>query len=554
MSVRFYRRDQEDKLWCLNRCYFDAEHARVDLALTRLHDLQEEFPDDAKVLYAQGDILRRFLGQGLAARELFHCAYQASHDHLFSAFNAAHLAASAEEYHHWIDIAERLAPADPDVSTWRLIVDDALGAGTPLSRIQLDYALRPEDHRQASQTDTGMRAALIEVAMERVELPPEEEAGVRRTRAQSLRALDLAAENHRATLGEAFLPEERLALHGAVDEISRALDVDSADAECWNLKSAWCYLLDRCDEALTCADRAIELRPTDYPKPHYNKARVLTHLDRRSEATACTEESLRQSVGPEFATDAKLARDLLQELATVAETPPPPVEPRPLAEHILNAATLTCDQEMGEEHRTVPEGVASVFQRTEALRGQWRITYVPIVAQFLEYNSPESVFTIIAQVSQRDPRVHEHWCFASLYLAVHGTSVVRRDAARFTALNILAALDLERVRDAYRLGVLEPTSAATDEFRELDRVMRQELRRINPLFPELIAEQEPVDEAGRQRAIRTTLSRFQGHVPTSAELRPTTRSTPHTGRGTLLLLAMGMLLLAMVVIIILWLV
>jgi hypothetical protein len=57
---------------------------------------------------------------------------------------------------------------------------------------------------------------------------------------------------------------------------------------------------------------------------------------------------------------------------------------------------------------------------------------------------------------------------------------------------------------------LEVSAAASDEMAQLDQLMRQELARFMPVMPRLIADQTPVDQAGRARAEHNILSRLQG--------------------------------------------
>lgn len=66
-SDRHYRRDQEDKISSLNRVAADEEQGRLVLALARLDDLLEEFPNDASVLYEKGLLFRDCLGSGVEA-------------------------------------------------------------------------------------------------------------------------------------------------------------------------------------------------------------------------------------------------------------------------------------------------------------------------------------------------------------------------------------------------------------------------------------------------------------------------------------------------------
>ena len=75
-SNRFYRRDQDDKINTINRCFADAEQGRIELALVRIGDVLEEFPNDASVLYARGLLQRDFLGKGLESRNDFEKAFR----------------------------------------------------------------------------------------------------------------------------------------------------------------------------------------------------------------------------------------------------------------------------------------------------------------------------------------------------------------------------------------------------------------------------------------------------------------------------------------------
>ena len=84
----------------------------------------------------------------------------------------------------------------------------------------------------------------------------------------------------------------------------------------------------------------------------------------------------------------------------------------------------------------------------------------------------------------------------------------RRDAARFLSLMILFHQDDQRIRAYYRQAILETSAAATDEMSNLDAILREELGRMFPLFPKLIADQEPVDDVGREQARRNILSKI----------------------------------------------
>jgi hypothetical protein len=103
---------------------------------------------------------------------------------------------------------------------------------------------------------------------------------------------------------------------------------------------------------------------------------------------------------------------------------------------------------------------------------------------------------------------------AVLYIAANADEIMQRDALRLEILNLfklaMPPADAAALRMQYRRAVLEVAAAATDEMTGLDRLMRVELGRIQPELPALIANQEPPDAEGKQRARRSILSKLQG--------------------------------------------
>ena len=116
-SPRYYQRDQDDKINSVNRCFTDAEQGRIELALVRIGDVLEEFPNDASVLYARGLLQRDSLGSGSKAREDFERAYQFASQRAevrsLAACNTALLARSYEEFEKWSTITLEILPDDP---------------------------------------------------------------------------------------------------------------------------------------------------------------------------------------------------------------------------------------------------------------------------------------------------------------------------------------------------------------------------------------------------------------------------------------------------------
>src|SRR4051794_12428081 len=112
-----YQPESENIAFLVERCYFEADQTRVALALDRLKELGEMFPDDAKISYAEGVLRRDHLGQGLRARELFEKAYHAGvrsglcGDYCWSAAsNVADLARDASEFQKWARLTETAPP------------------------------------------------------------------------------------------------------------------------------------------------------------------------------------------------------------------------------------------------------------------------------------------------------------------------------------------------------------------------------------------------------------------------------------------------------------
>jgi len=352
----------------------------------------------------------------------------------------------------------------------------------------------------------GDSAALMELALLAGKMSPDEEVRTRRVRAQSLRALDAEEQRYRETILEFFPPDERLALHEALAELDQAIALDEYDPELWNLKSAWCWFLLRYEEAVDYADRAIGLRPFNYAKPYMNKANALWAQGKEVEALAYAQETLRHAELSNLIDDIDKARAMVRDFSTKRITPTLK-DMEPVIGQIERSATVTADLEIGQSHGSVENLLSGVLRRSGYFRNT--MDYVPMMAELLIGATPETVFHTILKTGEKDFTVHDHCLHAALYVTAHSKGVQERDAARFLALSIMGALEGSAIRKAYREAILETSAAATDEMSHLDQIMREELGRMNPFFPKLIAEQEPVDEKGRQRAIYNILSRFK---------------------------------------------
>lgn len=509
--TRYYERDRDDKINSINRCFTDAEQGRIELALLRIADLLEEFPNDANVLYARGLLERDFLGCGLKAREdfekAFHAASPGEEVRSLAACNVAALSGSYEEFERWSAIALEILPGDAGVTGMKDALAEAKHAGADYHATLVNFvaATPPEDKANRPGTAaSGLEAALTGSQTFRAE----EEVDVRKHRAQLLRQLDRrAAETHEMLL-ENFPPEERLALKCAVEEMERALALEDSDAELWNFHAAWCSLLRRDDEAIRSADKAIALRPHGYAKPWINKANVLLHLERFDEVRKCGQEAARQAEAAGLDADLRQA----QELASIRKTRHPVPDEDALTrwmEDFLKAAALTSKKEVSQKGWSgdYTELVNGFLKRTRPFGADWHPAYLRIVAEMLIYFSPETCRISLVEARTQNEVAYENVLNALLYLTVHSSVALQRDAVRMLCLMLLGTGTVGGARTMYRQAVLE-TAAASVDFGSLPEIVRKELARINTWLPELVANQEPVNEAEIAHAHRTVLWRF----------------------------------------------
>jgi tetratricopeptide (TPR) repeat protein len=489
----------------LNRCFFDAEHGRVNLALTRLKDLDDDFPHQAHVVYAEGLVRKDYLGQGIAARALFEKAYWLDTTYGFAACNACKLAMTEKQFQEWAQNATSASPRNDPVHQFVKHVNSQFKQGIPFWHI-----LAGGCQEYISGQVFGEGAALAEIVLETGKLGQADEVAFRKARAESLRALDKAAQIQRDTVMEFFPPDERLALSEAVKELDRALSLDQYDATLWNFKSAWSYLLAQYQESIQYADKALSIRPFGYPKPYINKAIANWQLKRYSDAQNYAKIALKQSEKAMSKTDVEQSLDLISKYSTVPEelTVENGEVVEPIFERIADAAQVTCNVELGQMKASMDGLVKGVARRVNLLGDAWNPLYIQLMAELLSDFCPETVFCIIANLGSKNLKAYEHCLNAALFVTAKSNGVAQRDAARFLALMFLNAVNLSKVRRGYRRAVLETSSAATDELSQLNAILQKELWRINPVFAKLIVEQEPVDAQGRMRAMAEILSRF----------------------------------------------
>jgi len=516
--MRFFDQSPENVSHLVQRCYFEADHARLKLAIDRLIELNVQFPNDPRIYYAEGILRRDHLGQGLHARNLFERAYTlsltspSSDDTCWSAAcNAATLAGSEHEFRKWVDLTASAPPRHggnrPRFGGHLRRLDD----GEPFHNLAHTAA-----DAQAQAGHAGSSAAHLEVALALGGADLTEEAHLRRHRAQRIRSLDLRDEKLRTSICEWFAPDERLALHEAIAELDRALEVDPYDPELWNLSSAWRILSCSFAEALQAANKADELREP-YPKCHINAATALLRLGEPSEAQARIALAVRQARQLADPVDIQLAEELAETYARPKE--PASLEPFvPQLETVLRAARRCLDQET----QSIPLEDLVARLLTHSNRGPARssLGYVPMIAELLSDFTPETVCGVIMNAKQRAPNLVHDWVCSTLYLISRGEGVERRDASRLLALLLFIPLDSQRICDNYRALVLAPSAAADDEIKMVHAVMQDELRRIHPDLPSLITNQPDITPSERLRAQQDILGRLKRAAPNPSSRRP----------------------------------
>lgn len=514
--MAFYQPESRNIAFLVQRCYFEADHTRVALALDRLSELGKQFPDDARIFYAEGILRQDHLGEGLHARGLFEKAYWAGlksalqGDYCWSAAsNVADLACDEQDFKKWVDLTRTAPPLGQGTRPDFESINQKIAEGVPFREIQL--------HRASARYEEGHigpSAALMEVALVRGGHDAMEEAHVRRYRAQHIRELDEKCDSLRGQTFEWFAPDERLGLAGALAEVDRALILDPFDAELWNLSAAWNNLLEKFSQALSAAEKAAELR-VPYPKAHINAARALYRMARYEEA------SQRIALAYKQARNLSDPGDIAQteRLVRTYSSPPSPMKPEDLEEPLetlLRAGKRCSDLEMESVDGDVQMGnlVDRLIDHAGAVSGPMARRYVPLIAELLSDFTPETVCSAIINGKRRSPRLMDDWYYAALFIAANSSGVERRDAARLVWLLLFMPLDANRVRDNYRHLILAPSSA--EPLLALDAAMREELRRINPSLFDFVTSQTPLTETDKGRAASEAISRFG--APRSREL------------------------------------
>jgi hypothetical protein len=509
-----YQPPHRERLETIARCYFECEQGWTDVAIRRLEEALARFPNDPQALFALGQVKEQFAGQGLAARELFERAWNADNAHPLAAGNMATLARDEKEFHLWADRAMRRPAWKDDFPMIELIFEILSKQNQYEEAVMFLTQIYGQNNAQ------GQNAALLEVILSTpIASRDEEKTQLLRGRAMSLRQLDRRAEMARNARQEAFLADERVTLRAAIAALDSALALDPYDAELWNFKSAWSILIGEHQVALTCADKALALRPTGYPKPHQNKAAAFRGLKRWEEAreSARTAGDIGASLGPAGAEDVSLAENSLRDIDRDAGAPDRTMIEAHLI-HVAGTARLTAHKMMDIAPVNLESVAVGVSNRLMRAGPGWTGSCIPVLAELLHDMMPEvcvEIALILGQRARQSPKIVGD---AAIYLAMRATGVMQRDAARFIALRMMwvddgtdAAETLQSIRETYRTVILVRSAALGLDCSLADAV-GDALRRLSPILFTAIAEQAPISDAEIAAARPTLTDRFSEDV------------------------------------------
>ena len=283
-----------------------VKEGRITLALDKIDALHREYPSHGSVLNEKGNIYAKYLGSGKRAYDLYCQAISIQRDCFHALINATDYSPTEEEFR------KRSADAlrnvwKPEFSTRIRKVLKHLDRGTPYGVFLAAKASKDFELKRF-----GTSAAFTELLLDQNEIPDEDQVRTRRTRAQCLRELDMLAASSYSYRHEVFPAPERLALLEAVCEIDKAIELDKYDHELWNLKAAWCVLLQRHGDALRSAEESLANAPDNYIKPFVNKMIALQELGRENEMSRCLEDALGRVDGDAANTDIQIMKNNMQ--------------------------------------------------------------------------------------------------------------------------------------------------------------------------------------------------------------------------------------------------
>lgn len=490
--MRFHHRTHDDKLTAGKRSLAEAERGQVHLALERLRELAEEFPDDPEVLYPEALVRWDYLGQGVRARDLFERVYhlipvgdqRLAETRAFAACNAAGLSRDEHELRRWLAIARQAGPGDQDLRQFADGVTTSLEKGIPYQDILWNGAAETQAHGAY-----GKQASLLELflGIETPPLDPTREVRARRYRAEALRELDRRGMAQREASLNIPMPDERMALQEGLCELEQGLGTDPYDAELWNLRSAWCILLKRYEEAISHAEHALTLRPNGYVKPLINQATALGFLGRHADSAVAAQAAIHRAAD---AAD----RDQAQKVLAGLSHPPTPFTPqiaRELSRAAWDVARNTATNELGAQGGGPARLGNGILNRVRGAGAD-----AAVLAELLNDFLPETVFVALSETDHARPGLRQRFSDAARLLVARVNEVVRRDAARYLSLAILRAGNAAAMRREYQRLFPEPTDPTTHATGAVDPTMHRALQSYHSGLPAFLTSLEPIEDDG----------------------------------------------------------
>jgi tetratricopeptide (TPR) repeat protein len=506
--LNFYNRTEDDKLSCIHRCYFEADHGNIYDALERIKDLQQEFPNDPKINFAEAQLKEDFLGQGVKSRELYKNAYDLDNNHFLAIFHLMDLSPDEDEFRKWANILFKTPNggdmADNMIKMVKVTLKD-FDSGLKyfnwlIGNSQLKY----------KEQSYGSSASGIEIALINYENYEDiDEVDLRRNRAESWRLIDKEADAKIHNYGLSN-PNKRLSLMEAYKELENVIEIDEYDAELWNLKSAWAYLLDKSEDSIKYAEKAIKLRPHNYPKPYHNKALAYSKLKMYDNALKCAKKARLEAKNGNFPSDVKMADSFMKDLS-YQKKPFEMKHVETIANTVLIYTHKFSDKYIKLYNLSLND--ISKFILKGINKSSTSQEYINLMAELLSTFPSETVFRANLNLFDRGKfEINEKCLIAALYLATHSEGMARRDAGKFILISILANFKVDKIREIYRRLILAPSEAASNELSQLNNIMIQEINLFGSVGPEYLYEsivkQNPITPEEMELAQKEILKRF----------------------------------------------
>ncbi|OPX57341.1 MAG: Tetratricopeptide repeat protein [Methanobacterium sp. PtaB.Bin024] len=487
--MRFYSKTQEEKIDCINRCFFETDHGYLFEAMERIKDLGQEF-HDSKVYYAEGVLRRDFLGQGNRARELFEKAYNLDNNHVFALHNILALSVNEDNFRKW---AQKILNSSDNEDITR---EDIKKAKYWLNKLDsgLDYKeyLMERSIFDINHGNHGSGAATLEIVLTNYEQSLGTELPMmRRTRAESLRTLDKELEGRRNISVQRIPPNERLVLQEAFYELEKAIQSDEYDPELWNLKSAWAILLGKPENAIDYAEKSIELGIQNYPKPYYNLALAYSKLKKFDESYKFAAKSVSEAKAADSGLDIKMAESFIKDLPRIEtgfQTYNFELYTNLYMEDVRNFSEKFLTQ------WNLKEKKISAFILNKLDKKSSTSDYINVMAEVLSAFPPEIVFRVNLKIfDNKNVEIHEKCLISSLFIATYSTGIQRTDTTKFILMSILAAKNLNIIKSIYRELILAPSAASEGDFSKLNTIISSEINRLGQVgLNELITNQNPI--------------------------------------------------------------